>query len=208
MDPRLPRLGDTKIDQLIGDFFAANEAGKAYLTLCEQRETSPIIDHITFRCNDIDRRADLFLKKGYCYEGEKVEYPDQGWWAKVYRKQGFPALFIDQAYDDARGQKSIIPQWVSHFGDDLLHHAAVLVKDIEKSIEAMRPIGVTFAGEVAGNRGTRLRQIFSAAEVRDGAPFTVLELTERNGYEGFYPEQANLLMASSVTTKGLPPCVP
>ncbi|MEK7748348.1 MAG: hypothetical protein AAB300_04675 [Nitrospirota bacterium] len=47
----------------------------------------------------------------------------------------------------------------------------------------------------------RMSVIFTAAEIREGSSFTVLELTERNGYLGFYPEQAHRLMESSVKTK-------
>lgn len=197
----IPLYGDPVVDQLIDAFFRENEAGQAYLHLCIEREAPPIIDHITIRCLEIDRMAVPFLEKGYLYQDEIVEYPDQGWWAKVYRKEGFPALFIDQAYSDARGQKSIIPQWVQRFGEERLHHVAVLVRDIDREVGLMRKVGIEFAGEVAGEQGTRLRQIFTAAEVRDGSPFTVLELTERNGYSGFYPEQANRLMESSVRTR-------
>ncbi len=192
------------IDHLIADFFSGNEAGRAYANLCQRQGRPLAVDHITFRCMDIDRRAAVFLEKGYLYQGESVEYPDQGWWAKIYRKDGFPTLFIDQAYQDARGQISIIPQWVAQFGEEVLHHVAVLVPDIEVAMNGMKQIGVEFSGEIVGEPHTRLRQIFSAAEIRNRSPFSVLELTERNGYSGFYPEQANRLMASSVKTKSSP----
>ena len=201
MNDKPPLYGDPVVDQLIEAFFAGNEAGRAYLHQSAEQKITPMIDHITIRCIDIDLRAIPFLKIGYLYQDEMVEYPDQGWWAKVYRKTGFPTLFVDQAYSDARGEKSIIPRWVNQFGEEVLHHLAVLVRDIEEVVDAMRQMGIEFSGEISGKRGTRLRQIFTAAEVRNGAPFTVLELTERNGYDGFYPEQANQLMESSVKTR-------
>jgi hypothetical protein len=200
MSQQAPPYGDLIVDRLVEEFFEENEAGAAYIGLCKERGWPFIIDHITIRCFDIDHRAKLFLKKGYVYQDEIVEYPDQGWWAKVYRKPCFPALFIDQAYSDSL-EKSIIPAWVKRFGEETLHHVAVLVTDIEMTIEGLKAKGIEFPGEIVGGRGTRLRQIFTAAEVRDGAPFSVLELTERNGYNGFYPEQANSLMQSSIKTK-------
>ncbi|MBI3805703.1 MAG: VOC family protein [Nitrospirae bacterium] len=172
-----------------------------YAEACRQEGWPLFIDHITIRCENIDRRAEPFLKTGYRFEGETVEYPDQGWWAKVYRREGYPALFVDQAYDDARGKKSIIPQWVARFGDQLLHHVAVRVADIDQVVATLQKRGVEFSGSVVGNKGTRLRQIFTASEVRNGEAFSVLELTERNGYEGFYPDQADSLMQSSVKTR-------
>ncbi|MEK7286415.1 MAG: hypothetical protein AAB035_03850 [Nitrospirota bacterium] len=201
MDKAFPLYGDLMVDHLIEDFFLESEAGQRYFDLCDQKQWPFIIDHITIRCFNIDRRAEPFLKIGYVYQDEAIEYPDQGWWAKVYRKEGFPALFIDQAYDDERGQSAIIPGWVKKFGEELLHHVAVLVPDIESVVDTMKHEGVLFSGEIAGARGTRLRQIFTSAEVRAGSAFSVLELTERNNYSGFYPEQANRLMESSVKTK-------
>jgi len=199
MEKGFPLYGDFLIDRLIEDFFLENSAGRLYIDTCERQEWPFMIDHITVRCLNIDRRAAVFLKKGYLYHDEMVEYKHQGWWAKIYRKEGFPALFIDQAYEEAKD--AIIHAWVKKFGEDVLHHVAVLVTDIDKTVDALLKNGVAFSGEIVGAHGSRLRQIFTVAELRNGSAFTVLELTERNGYDGFYPEQANRLMESSVQTK-------
>ncbi len=186
------------IDRFIEDYFRENEAARTFAALAEGPGWPLVIDHVAFRCLDIDRRAAPFLERGYRFEDETVRYPDQGWWAKVYRKPGLPALFIDQAYEDKRGTRSIIPQWVEKFGEDRLHHVAVLVDDIDRAKALMEKSGVAFSGSIVGNPGSRLRQIFTASEIRDGEAYTVLELTERNGYEGFYHEQADRLMQSSI----------
>ncbi len=186
---------------LLEEYFAGNEAARKWIEVCVKRGWEPVIDHITLRCINIDKTAAPYLALGYRFEGETVEYPDQGWWAKVYRRAGHPALFIDQAYEDKRGKKSILPAWVARFTDKVLHHAGVLVPDIGAAVEAMRAEGVEFSGEIIGPRGTRLRQIFTASEVRDGEAFSVLELTERKNYRGFTPEQADALMHSSVKKK-------
>jgi hypothetical protein len=149
----------------------------------------------------VDVRAREFTDLGFEYHDELIEYPDQGWWAKVYRKAGMPAVFVDQAYDDARGGKSLLPAWVDRFGDQALHHIAIRVPDIEAAKAELERAGIQFSGAIVGARGTRLRQIFTAAEVRYGQPFSVLELAERNGYEGFVPEQADGLMQSSIVKK-------
>ena len=156
----------------------------------------PVLDHITIRTLDIDRRAEQFVRLGYTYS-ETLHYED--WWAKVYRATGYPALFVDQAYEDERGVNSIIPVWVKRFGDHTLHHIAVRVEDIEASVKKLNTKGVQFAGEIVGERGGDLRQIFSSPEKVDGEPFSVLELTERHhGYQGFSPPQADSLMQSTV----------
>ncbi len=158
----------------------------------------PIIDHITFRTLDVEKRAVEFLDLGYQYDKKLgiIEYDN--WWAKVYRKQGYPVIFIDQAYKGARGKKSLIPEWVKAFGDNVLHHIAIQVNDIEQAIFYLEKQNVAMAGSIVGDRGTDLRQIFTKPDVKGGKPFTVLELAERHrGYSGFLPPQAQGLMEST-----------
>ena len=72
------------------------------------------------------------------------------------------------------------------------------VEDIDKAVNRLKTNGVVFAGQIVGPAGGQLRQIFSAPEVVDGQPFTVLELAERHrGYLGFLPPQADSLMKST-----------
>ncbi|MBA3613433.1 MAG: hypothetical protein H0W49_11105 [Nitrospirales bacterium] len=157
----------------------------------------PVVDHITIRTGSIDPRAEEFLLLGYAY-AETLEYDD--WWAKVYRAPGCPALFVDQAYDGERGKTSIIPAWVKQFGDRTLHHLAIRVVDIEASIQRLTAEGVIFAGQIVGERGGDLRQIFTVPEQVNGQGFSVLELAERHrGFQGFSPPHANSLMQSTVT---------
>jgi hypothetical protein len=192
---------DAPVARLVEGYFQDNEAARAALDLANRAGGALVIDHITIRTRRVDERAREFHRLGFQYRDELIEYPDQGWWAKVYRKAGMPAVFIDQAYEDARGDKSLLPAWVDQFGDRVLHHIAIRVPDIEAAKAELERAGVQFSGAIVGPRGTRLRQIFTAAEVRDGQPYSVLELAERNGYEGFVPEQADGLMQSSVVKK-------
>jgi len=158
----------------------------------------PVIDHITFRTLSVDERAQEFLQLGFEQDVKLGIIEHENWWAKVYRKNGFPAIFIDQAFEGSRGRESLIPNWVKKFGDKVLHHIAVQVDDIDQAIYFMEKQGVPFAGKVVGARGTDLRQIFTNPEVRDSAAFTVLELAERHhGYSGFLPPQADGLMEST-----------
>lgn len=162
------------------------------------------MDHITVRTLDVDRRSKEFLQLGFKRDrgigtSGVLEYDD--WWAKVYRKPGLPAIFIDQAFRGPRGNTSVIPPWVRRFSDKALHHIAVRVADIEKAVAAMKERGIRFAGPVVGARGTDLRQVFTVAEVRRSHPFTVVEIIERHrGYAGFSPPAADALMKSSVVT--------
>ncbi|MHB8483907.1 MAG: VOC family protein [Nitrospiria bacterium] len=203
LQKNLQKYTELRIKKLIEGFFNENEGGLAYLNLLQCRNSPLVIDHITIRCMSIDQRAKEFLQMGYINAAELVEYPNQGWWAKVYRKENYPALFIDQDYSGQPVRKSPITPWVEKFGDQLLHHVAVQVADIDLIKNLMRERGVEFAGEIIGIKGSRLRQIFTAAEIKDGVAFTVLELTERNNYNGFYPEQADSLMKSSTKTRYL-----
>jgi|GEM_PF-143046 len=158
----------------------------------------PIIDHITFRTHNVDVRAREFLSLGYQYDEKLGVIAYENWWAKVYRKKGYPVIFIDQAYDGPKGKGSLIPDWVNEFGDKVLHHIAIQVDDIEQSVFYLEKQGVAFGGSIVGDRGTDLRQIFSAPEMRNGKAYSVLELAERHrGYEGFLPPQADGLMEST-----------
>ena len=193
---------DALIHRMVDEYLAGNEAARTLRDLLENAGVGfwPVMDHLTVRTTDIDKRAQEWVALGYEYS-ETLEF--ENWYAKVYRLQGYPALFIDQAYADERGKGSIIPRWVGSFGDNVFHHIAARVEDIEKSIAALESRGVTFAGEIIGERGGDLRQIFSASEVVDGAPFSALELTERHrGYMGFSPPQADALMQASALTTG------
>ena len=189
---------DAVINRMTEDFLTHNSAGRVFRRALDQAGVGfmPVMDHLTIRTMDIDQRAQEFMVLGYGYD-ETIHYED--WFAKVYRRAGFPALFIDQAYTDDRGKTSIIPRWVQKFGDRVFHHVAVRVEDIEQAISRLKEKGVVFAGEIVGPRGGVLRQIFTAPEMVDGQPFSVLELAERHqGYQGFLPPQADSLMRSTM----------
>lgn len=188
---------DALLTRMVADYIKHNRAASTLKTLLDQSGVgfSPVMDHVTIRTLDIDQGAELFVKLGYAYD-ETLQYDD--WYAKVFRKAGYPALFVDQAYPDERGQTSIIPGWVKKFGDKVFHHIAVRVENIEQAVARLQEQGVVFAGNIVGASGGSLRQIFSAPETIDGQPFSVLELAERHrGYLGFLPPQADSLMKSS-----------
>lgn len=189
---------DALIEKMTSAYLSSNKAAAVMRQSLDEVGVGfmPVVDHLTVRTLDIDRRAEEFVQLGYVYT-ETIQYDD--WYAKVYRAVGYPALFIDQGYPDERGHTSIIPGWVKKFGDQVLHHMAVRVADIERAIAKLKVKGVVFAGEIVGGRGAALRQIFTAPEMVEGQPFSVLELTERHqGYQGFSPPQADGLMRSTV----------
>ena len=189
---------EQRIDSYIHEYVSRNRSAHIAKEVLDAAGVGvkPLVDHITLRTRNIDQRAQEFLPLGYSH-AETLEYSD--WHAKVYRAAGFPALFVDQAYDDERGVTSVIPRWVDQFGDQTLHHIAILVEDIEAAIQRLQQKGVVFAGSILGEKGEVIRQIFSVPEQVDGAPFSVLELIERHaGYQGFSPPQADALMQSTV----------
>lgn len=189
---------DAVITRMTEEFLTRNSAARVLCHALEEAGVgfAPVMDHLTIRTMNIDQRAKEFVALGYGYD-ETLQYED--WFAKVYRRAGYPALFVDQAYPDDRGKTSIIPRWVQKFGDQVFHHVAVRVADIEQAILRLKARGVVFAGEIVGARGGMLRQIFTAPEMVDGQPFSVLELAERHqGYQGFLPPQADSLMRSTV----------
>lgn len=188
---------DGLLARMVGEFLRRNQAATTLQTMLDEAGVgfTPVIDHVTVRTLDIDRRAEPFIALGYAFD-ETLEYDD--WYAKVYRKAGYPALFVDQAYGGDRGRTSIIPGWVQQFGDQVFHHVAVRVENIETAVRQLKQKGIVFAGNIVGARGDALRQIFSSPEMIEGHPFSVLELAERHqGYLGFLPPQADSLMKST-----------
>jgi catechol 2,3-dioxygenase-like lactoylglutathione lyase family enzyme len=188
---------DDLMERMVADYLARNRAATVLKVMLDETGVgfSPLIDHVTIRTLDIDSGAAPFVNLGYAYD-ETLQYDD--WYAKVYRKTGYPALFVDQAYPDERGKTSIIPGWVNKFGDKVFHHVAVRVEYIDHAVARLKQKGVVFAGNIVGAPGDHLRQIFSSPEMVDGQPFSVLELAERHrGYLGFLPPQADSLMKSS-----------
>jgi len=193
---------DTLLARMTEDFVRHNQAAKTLRAMLDETGIgfTPVIDHVTLRTFDIDRRAEPFIALGYAFD-ETLEYDD--WYAKVYRKTGYPALFVDQAYGGDRGRTSIIPGWVKKFSDHVFHHVAVRVEDIENAVRQLKGKGVVFAGTIVGARGGSLRQVFTSPEMVDGHPFSVLELAERHrGYQGFLPPQADSLMKSTAPREG------
>ena len=158
----------------------------------------PLIDHCAIRTLDVDMRAEDILQLGFSQDQTLGTLEFDNWWAKVYRKPGYPSLFVDQAFEGERGEPSLIPDWVRTHGDQCFHHIAVLVEDIEYAIDKMKAGNIEFSGQIVGAPNTDLRQIFTQPEIKDGKAYTVLELIERhNGYQGFLPPQADGLMESS-----------
>jgi catechol 2,3-dioxygenase-like lactoylglutathione lyase family enzyme len=177
---------------------ALEMGGKNAIIVLDDADLALAVDGIVWSAFGT-RRAEEFVRYGFEH-AETLEYTN--WFAKVYPREGYPALFIDQAFPGERGKGSIIPAWVEKFGDRHLHHVAVLVDDIDKAIAAMKENGIAFTGEIVGRHSGALRQIFTQTEKRDGEPFTVLELTERHfGFKGFSPPQAQGLMESTVAHK-------
>jgi len=191
---------DTLLDEYIQRFLEGNRAGRHLAGKLNDCGVGlwPVLDHLTLRTHDVNRRARRFLDFGY-RQDEKIGVLEfDSWWARVYRKPGYPALFIDQAYDDERGKASLIPQWVDAHGEECFHHVAILVEDIESAISALERDGFQMAGDIVGSPNSDLRQVFTEPEKVQGEVYTVLELIERhNGYEGFMPPQADSLMEST-----------
>lgn len=146
----------------------------------------PVLDHISIRTLDIQERAREFEALGFGYDDHLGVMERDEWWAKVYRKPGFPAIYIDQAFIDNRGARSPIPGWVEKFTDGQLHHIAINVDVLEPAIERLESLGVQFTGTIVGDPGSEFRQIYVQPEIIDGEEFTTLELIERRwGYTGF-----------------------
>ena len=191
---------DEFFSDYISRFLSENEAARYIsneLSKCGVG-LMPLIDHCTLRTLDVDKRAEELTQLGFSQDEAIGTLEFDNWWAKVYRKPGFPSIFVDQAFAGKRGEPSLIPEWVHAHGDQCFHHIAILVEDIDHAIEKLKTRKFEFSGQIVGAPNTDLRQIFTKPEIKESKAFTVLELIERhNGYQGFLPPQADGLMESS-----------
>ena len=187
-------------------YFEGNKAATKYAEICLEKGWDYVIDHMAVRTHSVNSTAKKYEKLGWKYE-DKVDYLEEGWWANVYRHSIYPALFIDQSYKDAKKEK-IIENWVGKFGEYKFHHIAVLMPEdvgLEEVINLLKKKNENFPGNIIGGKDSRLRQIFTRAELVNNHPYTVLELIQRNKdpntgtiYQGFINEQADSLMKSTV----------
>ncbi len=199
-DPETSAPVDVFFKQYIDRFLSGNSAGRLMADSLHQSGVglAPVLDHCTIRTRDVEKIACEVQKLGFEYDRSIGVLNFDSWWAKVYRRPGYPALFIDQAFDGERGKGSLIPDWVEQHGDQCFHHVAVLVEDIEWAVDSLQSKNIQFPSKIIGEPGADLRQIFTHPEIVNGKAFTVLELIERhNGYQGFLPPQADGLMESS-----------
>ena len=179
---------DRVIWNYINSYVATNKAAQAVHAVLESAGIGlrPVLDHISIRTRDVQERALEFEALGFSFDSNLGVLERDAWWAKVYRKPGFPPVYIDQAFADARGSGSPMPAWVDRFTDGVLHHVAINVDNIEHAIERFGALGLTFAGTIIGDAGGPYRQIYTEPEIVDGEAFSVLELIERRwGYTGF-----------------------
>lgn len=199
--------GEKLLYEPLTAYFEKNMASRKYVEVCEENNWEFFVDHLTIRTYKIDEAAKKYEKLGWKYE-TTIEYLNEGWWAKVYRHSEYAPMFIDQTYDNAPSDKQLLRKWVDKFGDKDFHHLAFRLPqgvEIEEAIDFLQKKGVNLPGRITGPKGSRLRQIFTQAEVVDEVPFSVVELAQRSKdpktgkvYEGFISEQADSLMKDSV----------
>ena len=90
---------DTLLKDYIQRFLDGNRAAKHLADELKRCGVGlmPLVDHCTIRTHHVDPRAGQFLDLGFENDTAIGVLEFDSWWAKVYRKPGYPALFIDQA---------------------------------------------------------------------------------------------------------------
>ena len=71
---------DGLLERMVMEYVARNRAARILRGLLEEAGVgfSPVVDHVTLRTLDIDRRAETFVALGYAYD-ETLQYDD--WYA-------------------------------------------------------------------------------------------------------------------------------
>ena len=190
-------ISNRHIDAVIWDYIDRYTTGNRAATLLRGALEDlgvglrPVLDHLSIRTLDVQERALEFEAMGFAYDDNLGVIERDSWWAKGYRKPGFPAIYLDQAFPEARGAESEIPDWVARHTDGVLHHIAINVGSIEHAVERLTSLGIAFTGQIIGEPQSEYRQIYTEPEMIDGHAFTTLELVERRwGYTGFLSPSA------------------
>jgi hypothetical protein len=186
------------IETLCIDYLKSNKSASRVVEHIKQAGVGwfQLVDHVTFRTYNVEKKAKEIAGFGY----EKVETLEfQNWWGNIYLVKGSPLIFIDQSYEGEKGKGSLIKEWVDEFGDQIFHHIAIRVEDIDHSVAFFKSkLDIEFSSDVMGKPKANLRQIFTKPEIKNNKAFSVLELIERNnGYVGLLPPQADKLMEST-----------
>ena len=179
---------DNALKKYINDFIAGNKAAQ---TISKGLKVlgiglRPVIDHITFRTHDVKSRAKEFLDFGYALDTSvgKIKYKKV--WAEIYRKHGYPTISLEQPFEGERGKKCDVSEWIKKFGENVAHHIAIQVEDVNQAVFYLEKQGIPFVNYRGGKKGSVLRKVMTSPEIKDGKEYTLLELIERHfGYSGF-----------------------
>ena len=147
-------------------YFEKNTTARKYAEVCEEKNWEILYDHFTVRTYDVDKSAKEFEPMGFKFE-ERIDYKNEGWYAKVYRHPIYGAMFIDQNYDDAPEAKKIIKAWVEKFTDKDFHHIAFRLPlgiEIEEAIDALKKKGIEFPGSIPLGLQNRSRLSYDPAQ--------------------------------------------
>ncbi|MBN1688738.1 MAG: hypothetical protein JW893_06520 [Candidatus Omnitrophica bacterium] len=174
---------DQKLEGYIRDFLKENRAGRILARGLEVLGVGlwPVIDHLAFCCLSVEQRAKEFLDLGYRFDEETNVLQGRNWWAKIFKKPGYPAVLLCQAYEDERVKQSPIPAWVDAFGEKMVHCLAVHVENAENAVFYLEKQGIPFSHHIVGDQGSKLRQVLSVPEKKNGMVYCTLQFVERRG---------------------------
>lgn len=195
------RKSDSSLEKLlqgyVEQFVASNRAAKVLANDLRVIGIGlrPLIDHFGFFTRCIRTKSSDLMDYGYESKGSSASLRDKDWHAKVFSKTGYPAVVLYEAVKHRGRSLCGIGQWIERFGETVPHHIGVKVDNLENAVFFLEKQGIAFSPEKAGSQESKLRQVFTMPEMKDGRPFTVLELTERHsGYEGFMADHLHCLM--------------
>ena len=173
---------EKKLNRYLEDYLEGNPAAKVIGQGLKVIGVglSPVIDHFIFRTCDIDKWSQEFLAESYAYD-EKLGLVESGFnRAKVFRKEGYPAILVEQPLLGEKGAQSNIPEWVQNFSEESLYGVVILVQDIEQAIFFLEKQGIAFTGKIYGKRDQKVRRTFSKHALKENKDYSVFGIVERH----------------------------
>jgi methylmalonyl-CoA/ethylmalonyl-CoA epimerase len=152
----------------------------------------PVVDHIAFRVEDLEKAIDFYTKVVGCTVADRfyVDFED-GTQARCAALNAGPIqIFVSEGVGDG----GVVKEWVKKRGN-ALHHVAWSVDDLRGAVVQMREQGIEFLTEDAIENDD-LVQIFSKPHGDTGV---IHELIQRKhpDAKGFATENVKQLMDST-----------
>lgn len=152
---------------------------KKFETTPTRKKTLPQIDHLAIAVRDLDKTVAIFEAMGFKKKWHRDRIGDEQSAMKTTVMKWGDAEFALMEPLDGKGQRSQISEFLLRYGDGILQHPAIEVRDLRKVVVRLEKNGFKFLTPIllAEDKAGKLLQIFTYPLSPGGKPF--FELNQR-----------------------------